>query len=296
MGKAFRFASVEEGRNIATRMDEFIERINPAERSLKMGVSRFVSEDEYISFLEDSIMPWSFKEIAAIGNVVLKLSEVISRFNLVLDEDVYLIKTSGKEEWDSAYTRGNGIFLPATKIESYGSEELFKLLAHKFCHILLRTKKDLQKQLYEVIGFHLTEEIILERGLLERKVTNPDTPCLNSYIEVLYRNEKVKFSPISLLKDEISSVNLKEGMANNIEQKFVAVDYISNRWITKSINGSPLLIDVNDIKKFIKKIELNTQNIINPDEIIAESFAQLLLSSAELTSLEIVDEFKKIIS
>ena len=55
--------------------------------------------------------------------------------------NIYLIKTSGEEEFDAAYTRRNVIMLPEsmTSLPTTDSRRAYFLLAHETFHILSRT-------------------------------------------------------------------------------------------------------------------------------------------------------------
>ena len=115
---------------------------------------------------------------------------MVERLALPLPENIYFIKTSGREEGDAAYTRENAIVLPKSILAS-PEREIQRLLAHELFHISSRLHPKLTTTLYETIGFHYCGEVDMPPELASRKITNPDAPKNDFCINLEVGKEKI---------------------------------------------------------------------------------------------------------
>lgn len=223
------------------------------------------------------------------------MKEIIDNLGIALKEEIILVKTNGRDEWNSAYTRCSAIFLPSKKIKSYDEKRLVRFLLHEFFHVFFRARKDLQKYFYEVIGFKLINEIELPEDLKNRKLTNPDGPFINSCIEVKYENNLINTVPIILLKGDHTNVNSSKDILKSITVKLLVIEYEKDKWNVKMINEKPLLIDASQVKGFFEKVGENTTDIIDPDEILAENFVFLAFNERNVPSVNILDGLENVL-
>lgn len=283
----FRFSSVQEGQYLISRKDSFLERLTPAEYSLRMGINFHISEEMFIEHLRNCILAWDDDEILNIGQVLVKAENIIRNLKMTIQEEVVLVKTSGKDEWNSAYTRCNAIFLPIKKIKSYTRERLLKFLLHEYFHIFFRFRKDLQEQFYNTIGFEIMPELQLPKALSNRVLTNPDAPFINRYIKVEYQGEQINAIPIALLKEDLINVNELGDILKSITAKFL--------YIQDESDSKALIIDTSDIKGFYEKVGNNTPSAVDPDEILAENFALFALNERNVPSVDVLDKIEGVI-
>ena len=94
-----------------------------------------------------------------------------------------MIKTTGAEEGNAAYTRATAIVLPKSELGK-GQDHLKKLICHELFHILSRQNPELREKLYAIIGFTKCNEIKLPPELERRKITNPDAPRNDHFIRL----------------------------------------------------------------------------------------------------------------
>jgi hypothetical protein len=67
---------------------------------------------------------------------------------------VFMVKTSGLDEFGAAYTRNRSIMLPQGRLHIAGDERRdFFLLAHELFHILSRENPAQRHALYALLGF-----------------------------------------------------------------------------------------------------------------------------------------------
>jgi Domain of unknown function (DUF4157) len=123
---------------------------------------------------------------------VVSLAGKLARWNLPLPPTVVLIKTTGNEEGNAAYTRQNAIILSQHEAASANSD----LLAHELFHVLSRHDAELRQRLYRVIGFLPIHEVRLPPALVPIKITNPDGVHNNFRIVVRSEGELLPVVPI----------------------------------------------------------------------------------------------------
>src|SRR5437667_368014 len=75
---------------------------------------------------------------------------------------VQLIKTTGVEEGNAAYTRGTAIVISKVELSKTQSE-LEKIICHELFHILSRHNPKLRERLYAIIGFIPCDDVEFPR-------------------------------------------------------------------------------------------------------------------------------------
>jgi hypothetical protein len=177
------FASASEGRKILAAKDDFIQRLSPFDRSARMKVDRAVSEDEFVAFVEKNAVEWTEDDMQTVERAIKKLQPLLRALPLSFPPIIQLIKTSGAEEGNAAYTRTTAIILPKAEFAK-SDVNLEKLVCHELFHLLSRKNPELRDKLYAVIGFTKCHEIALPPDLRSRKITNPDAPRNEHYIRL----------------------------------------------------------------------------------------------------------------
>ncbi len=81
-----------------------------------MKTDRDVSEAEFLAFLGSNALSWSAAESNKLVRVFLNIDNKLKGWNLPLPPTVMVIKTTGMEEGQAAYTRGNAIIVPRQKL------------------------------------------------------------------------------------------------------------------------------------------------------------------------------------
>ena len=144
-----------------------------------MGASQRTAEPtnlkEFLDFAAGAGRRWTATEEANWKALVDKLSDAMRGLNLHLP-NIYLVKTSGEEEFDAAYTRRNVIMLlqSMTSLPTTDSRRAYFLLAHETFHILSRMDSQLRDDLYALLGFETVYGFEYPAELEERRISNPD--------------------------------------------------------------------------------------------------------------------------
>lgn len=103
------FADEGEAIRELNTVDIFIESLSPFDRSSRMKTDKIVSQGEFIQFVGSQARPWSTAEVEKLSPLILSLGEKIESLGLNLPPVVNLVKTTGAEEGQVPYYRGNSI-------------------------------------------------------------------------------------------------------------------------------------------------------------------------------------------
>ncbi|MFL6589136.1 MAG: hypothetical protein ACJ8M4_03095 [Chthoniobacterales bacterium] len=291
---AIRFLSAGESRPLITARDDFVTRLSPFDRAARLKVARPVSEAEYLDFVGNNVRDWTDTEIQKLRSLIEELPPLLEE--LPFPATIQLIKTSGAEEGNAAYTRGTAIMIPTAEL-SKTAPELKKLLCHEMFHILSRANPVLREKLYSIIGFYECEEIQLPPELASRKITNPDAPRNNHFIRLQTGNENYLAMPVLFSNSEHYDEKRDGEFFAYLQFQFLVVEETGHPGRLKPAeqNGAPRLVGVRDETGFFERVGRNTDYIIHPEEILADNFALLVLGGEKIPSPEIVEKMKTVL-
>jgi hypothetical protein len=286
------FADVTRAKEILTQRDEFIQALSPFDRSARMKVGAPVTEDAFIEFVGASARAWTAADTSQLEKLLQALAVALEPWRLPLPRRIELIKTSGQEEGDAAYTRQNAIILSQRETASANTN----LLTHELFHVLSRSQPKLREQLYGVIGFKKINELVLPKELADIKITDPDGVSNSFMVEVKAHGEILPVVPI-LLSSSLRYDPVKGGeFFRYLTFKFLAVEIADSRGRPRLHQGKPYLLDPASVEGFYEQIGRNTEYILHPDEILADNFVALISQQTNLPAPRIVSEMKHILS
>ena len=296
-GTAVHFASASEGRKILMTRDDFVQRLSPFDRAARLKVDHQVSEEEYLNFAGKNTSDWTDQEAEAAKTAIEKLRPLLTRFPLSLPPIIQMIKTTGAEEGNAAYTRASAIILPKSDLAKRQSE-LMKLFSHELFHVLSRHNPDLKERLYEAIGFIQCDEIEFPRELASRKITNPDAPKNDHFIRLTVRGEQVLAVPILFSTAEVYDAKKGGEFFEYLNFQFLVMKTTEapKRLVAVYEDSKPKLIGPKEASGFFEQIGRNTQYIIHPEEILAENFSLLILKEENAPSPEVLEKISTILA
>lgn len=289
------FATVQQGKKILEARDEFVERLSPFDRSSRMKTDREVSEAEFTRFVAENVLEWTDPERDSIRAAAATFQGELDELYLEWPETIQLVKTTGHEEGQAAYTRGTAIVLPRNKLGEPNS--LRALLAHELFHVLSRSQPDLRDQLYAAIGFHKCQELPFPSALKAKRITNPDGPRNEHCIQVQLGERTVWAIPI-LYSNQLAYDPLKGGeFFSYLEFRFLIVhrDTSETPSLVTYNDSSPELVEPSKIAGFFEQVGRNTRYILHPDEILADNFKILICGGEEVKSPEILERIRTVL-
>jgi len=288
-GTTLIFASPERGRAILCRRDDYVERLSPFDRSARLKTPEAVSEEAYLAFVGQQLLPWTASEREKVLAVIDDLRGPLDAMRLPLPTQLLMIKTTGREEGGAAYTRANAIVLTESHLRRE-PKELTRLICHELFHVLSRAAPSVRDGLYAAIGFRRCAEPALPEALRTRQITNPDAPVNDHCIDVVIDGTRRTVVPILLADSERYEPERGGEFFEYLRLRFLAVQEEKGTEATSLllIRGQPILVPVTELRGFFEQVGRNTGYIIHPEEILADNFAHLMMQTPDLESPEVV--------
>ena len=291
-GISFSFASATEGKEVLTSPDEYVARMSPFDLAVRLMTTGDVSVSDYLESAGRSALEWTHAERQRVTNALAIIEETLEGMALPFPERILFIETTGREEGGAAYTRANAIVLP----QSYANEsEVFlkEIIAHELFHILSRANPGLRNRLYAAIGFETCDEVVLPPALISRRITNPDAPRNDHCIRVTVGDEEHWVVPILLAATERFDWSRGGDLFHYMLLQFVVVDGPDGGLAVDT--EEPVLVGVEELSGFWKQVGNNTGYVMDPEEILADNFALLVLGQRDVASPEVLEKMEIIL-
>jgi len=283
----FVFATQQEGRDILTARDEFVEQMSPFDRSCRMRTDRDVTVKEYLDFVSNNVLAWEKEDEERLRPIITGVESKLKRFAPFLPDRVYLVKTTGNEEGGAAYTRGGAIVIPRGLVAA-DPVTLYRLISHELFHIMSRRNPKLRNELYQTIGFRKCPPFELPKMFKDRKITNPDSPVNEHCINVKAGKKNLLVVPVLYSNQEKYSKAHSEEFFDYLQVAFLAVG-------PSAVKDSKLnLYSEAELEGFYEQIGKNTDYTIHPEEILADNFSYLFFGVTELESPEVINKMDKV--
>ena len=289
------FADVREGIAAITRVDDYIRQLSPFDRQARLKTDRVVSEQEFLAFVAQNVMPWQDDEIRRLTMLFEAVREKIGPWKLNLPPVILLVKTSGQEEGGAAYCRGPAIVLSQNMLSGL-PDRLKIVLPHELFHVLSSHNPALREALYETIGFKACNEVPLPPGLRDAKITNPDAPVNNHYITCNLNGRDVELMPVLLSKTTRYDSQRGGTMFSYLDFKLMVLATDDDGTRRPAIaDGRPTLLDPATVPGYHEQIGRNTKYIIHPEEVLADNFVFLLDGRIDLPSPRVVERMGRVL-
>lgn len=286
------FATVEEGREILTRVDDYLGSLSRFDLEARLHTDQQATLERFQEFIGEQVVEWSDAERAKIETTVAAIRPKLDALQLDLPKPVVLVLTTGKEEAEAAYCRGTAIVLPRSML-GWTAPRLEKLFIHELFHVLSRNSPETRAKLYAIVGFRSCPEVALPEGWRERKITNPDGPKLDVCIELTVGDEKLRAVPVLFATPARFDVTRTDSFFKYMTFRLLVVDEHDGKWSPRLVEGAPVFLDPAETPDYAAQIGKNTKYIIHPDEVLADNFVHLVLGAKDLPTPRIVEEMGK---
>ncbi len=322
--------SVADGKALLSTVDDYVSQQSSFDRQARLNLRRDVVEVSlpmYLDYVASQVMAWSSSEIDSLRSIVTAMRQIFSTLALPLPSRIFLVKTSGQEEGYAAYTRRKDtIVLPANMVASietaanYGDPlhpasdvtYLQNIMIHECFHLFSKNNPDERFKLYDRIHYRSTGvSVVLPEvawgppdshcTMRDLKITNPDEPELNVYIEMMVPTVPGQ-DRSTLVKRALAPVLLANGpycggvFFDYLQWWFMAiVQGADNRWVPLlGTDGRPLLYESAPLMSaYLALVSANfTQEIFQPDEILAQNFVLM----ANQPSLDILVSMRQMLT
>lgn len=286
-GPSFAFATIDEGKKVLTEHDDFVSRLSPFDRAARMKTDKEVSETAYLEFVGGNVLDWRLEEKAAVQAALAQIEPKLKELSLSFPRTIYFVKTTGDEEGNAEYTRGNSIVLPRSVLEKSKQASLPALIAHELFHIFSRYNPETRDKLYALIGFQACGEIAFPPTLAPVKITDPDAPRNDHCIQLKTGDGNIWAIPI--LFSQSPHYNLQKGgeFFEYLQLGLLVVERKETGLATYD-PSHPKLLAFDQVSGFYEQVGRNTEYIIHPEEILADNFSLLVLQKKDVRSPDLL--------
>jgi hypothetical protein len=283
-----KFATAEQGAAALRAEDDFTRSLSRFDLACRLQKGGDVTIDQWRDFVAGEVRPWEERQASKIAESIERLRPRLAKLNLPLPEMILLIHTTGKEEGHAAYTRGAAIVLP-DKVLAYPPADFDRILVHELFHVLSRHEPMLRSELYAIIGFQTCSPIALPPSLVGRKVTNPDAPLVDSYIELEAGGKTYVAAPVLYASAKEYDPKVGGTLFKYLTFRLMVIEKHEGQWRPAMMGEQPVVIDAAKEPAYFDKIGRNTKYIIHPDEILADNFVHLVMGETNVATPRVLE-------
>lgn len=284
-----RLANAIEGRAILAAEDDFTRALGSFDRSFRLRTTEKVSDVALREFLGEQAEDFTTEETAAWEEAIAVLAKGAHGLGPLLPPEVLILKTSGREERDHAYTRANAIMLPRGRVQTWRGERAIRLLAHELFHVASRVTPGLRDKTYALLGFEPLARLEPPPELDDTRMSNPDAYALSHYVKFGER----AFVPLLTCPHPLADVLDKTTVVGVMNTSLLEIDPTAHS-IVRDSNGAPVLVDPG-LTEWPKRLTRNTKYTIHPEEVLADNFALMVMrrlgSSSQPSDSEFLNAF-----
>jgi len=287
------FASLDEAAAIVTAQDQFIEHLSRFDLQSRMKTDREVTKADYLKFVAQEVVAWERGDVDKVTAVIESIRDRLEGFRIPFPDTIQLVKSTGKEEGDAAYCRGTSIVLPVRMIQK-SRHDLERLLIHELFHIASRHSPDFRRRMYAIIGFKPCKEIEFPKTLSDRRITNPDSPTIDYYIELEINGKATKAVPILYSSTKQYDAKAGQPFFRYLVFRMMVVEKNGDKWQAVERDKVAVVFDPKKLPAYFEKIGKNTNYVIHPDEILADNFVHLVTATEPLATPRIIEQMRKL--
>lgn len=281
------FVNRESAAKVLAREDDYIMNLSQFDYASKFKSQSSLNEDERYEFYKQASSEWSDKEKDKVLKAVCFLLRNTKSLDLNKPDKLNFIKTNGYEEGGAAYTRGQYIIITEDDIENLSDDAMNYVVAHEFFHMYSRYNKDMKKDFYKLINFEEVLGVNLPSEIENLRITNPDAPITNYFIECGYKGKNYKFIPIIYANREFD-IEFSNTFFDYLEDPLLAVEIKDDIANPIYVDGKVLIVEKSETDNFYKQTGENTYYSLHPEEIMADNFA-LYVTGKKIKSKWVID-------
>jgi hypothetical protein len=269
------FADLHLARKILGHKDPWAKQLSDFDMGVRQQTAEPTNLHEFLDFAAAAGLRWTAQEKASWKAVIDRLSDAMKGLNLHVP-NIDLVKTSGKEEFDAAYTRRRAIMFPesATSLPTDDQRLAYFLLAHEVFHVLSRADARLRDDLYALLGFKTVEGFAYPAELEERRISNPDAFEYLHTLTVQAGSESVDVLPVIQSLLPLHEVIKLPNFFDALDIVLLSVD-TSTGDAHRDSNGDLIKYNFGNTN-WVPLMARNTGFIIQPEEVLADNFATLM--------------------
>ena len=275
LSKSVDFADLLRAQKILGHKDQWARQLSDFEMGARQKTTAPTNLKEFLDFAAGAGRGWTAVEKAGWKPLVGRLSDAMNGLHLHVP-NIDLIKTSGEEEFDSAYTRRHSIMFPEsmTSLPATDARRAYFLLAHELFHVLSRTDPLLRDDLYALLGFKAVDGFEYPAELEDRRLSNPDAFEYLHTLTVQSGTESVDVMPVIQSLLPLNEVIQLPNFFDALDIVLLSVDAGTGEALRDG-NGDLIKYNFGNTN-WVPLMLRNSSYIIHPEEILADNFATLM--------------------
>lgn len=269
-----RLASAAEGQSILAAEDDFTRALGGFDRSFRMRTTEAVSDAELRRFLGEQALDFTEEEAEAWEATIASVARGARGIGRLLPPEVLVVKTTGREERNHAYTRAHAIVLPAARVERLRAERAIYLIAHELFHVASRRSPALRDATYALLGFAPIAPITPPLELDSQRLTNPDAHGLGHYIRLESPAGERAFIPLLTCPTPLAEAIGHSSVLEAVRVSLLEIDPRAGS-VVRDADGAPVLLEAS-ATDWARRLGRNTRYTIHPEEVLADNHALLV--------------------
>jgi hypothetical protein len=276
LSERLEFASADRAGKILGRTDDWARQLSAFDRGARMRTLEPTTTQSFLAFVSGAGLGWTPAEQAYWTALANRLSDAATGLNPRMPH-VFMVKTTGLDEFGAAYTRNQSIMLPQGRLDIAGDDRRdFFLLAHELFHILSRENLSQRHALYALLGFERFAKFEYPAELEDRRLSNPDAYGYDHALAV-----QTPDGPRDVVPVIQSGLSLEGVLQLPPPAIFGALDIVLLPVDTGTgavlYDGSGELIRYGfGNTNWVPQMLRNSTYIIHPEELLADNFALLM--------------------
>jgi len=292
----FVFATVAEGRAVLAARDDYVLATSPLERSAKLNTLDAVSEERFRQHMQNAVQDWTPEQQQNLAPLAERMAGFLKGVRWQMPGRILLVQVDATLEDDAPHTRANAIMLPQS-VYARGPGFMAYLLAHETFHVLSRHNPELREALYAAIGFKRCDTISLPPAIERLRITNPD--AVESRHTIALRHEGRAVDVLPYIRFDAETIDPRAGFIKQVQVAWMPVDRQGGACI---VRAGPLErgLPPQEYQGLYEQIGRNTEYLFHPEEILADNFTQLFLTTVRgstegIPSPEVLEKMRAIL-
>jgi hypothetical protein len=273
------FASADRAGRILGRTNDWSRQLSAFDRGARMRTLEPTTTREFLDFVSQAAMAWTKAEEAYWGELANRLSDAAAGLNVRVP-NMFMVKTTGAEEFNAAYARNDAIVLPQDRLSIAGDERRdFFLLAHELFHVLTSTNAALRHELYALLGFQRFAKFTYPAELEGRRLSNPDAHYYDHALSVTTGNGT--FDVVPVIQTTVPLEGILQLPTTGPPPIFQVLDIVllpvdvTSGGVIRDEDGQLIRYSFGNTD-WPQQMLRNSGYIIHPEELLADNFALLM--------------------
>lgn len=264
---------------INDRLLPFFSRISSLDRAVRLqrplhGIPESDQKRLFVQHLQAQVRNWTEEEARALLQHCREAEKFMRRIAPDFPPQEWrFLKTSGQEEAESPYVRGDVVVLPQRKLRNLEDPDFVRMLIHESFHAWSRLHPERRDRLYARLGFQHLKTLELGPWYKQHQITNPDGSHLHYGIDVSHQGRP--FKAATLLYSEHTDY-VGGQLFDYVRLGLFELEQREGFWALRKPEA-PRAYSPDELSGFYEQITHNTGYILHPDEILASNIELLAL-------------------